>query len=68
MRTTQPRQLQFRLMLATVHQILTVDRDRKITAMLIKHHLAPVRGLGCGYFYSGFHGSILVATVDKPNT
>jgi hypothetical protein len=62
MRTTQPRQLQFRLMLATEHQILTVDPDREIAAMPKKHHFACIRGPGGSYFYSRFHGGILVET------
>ncbi len=38
--------------------VLTVDLDREIAAMLIKHHLAAVRGPGCSYSYSWFHDSI----------
>jgi hypothetical protein len=62
MGTTQPRQLQFRFMVATVHQLLTVDLDREITVMLIKQHLAAVRGPGGSYSYIRFHGGILVVT------
>jgi hypothetical protein len=54
-RTTQARQFQFRLMLATVHQLLTVDPDRELTVMLIEHHLAFIRGPGRSYSYSRFH-------------
>jgi hypothetical protein len=35
-------------MLTGTHQILTIDLDREITIVLIKFHLASVRGSGSG--------------------
>jgi hypothetical protein len=64
MRTSQPAQFQFGFMLAAVHQILAVDRDRKIAIMPIQHHLAAVRRPGCSYFFVWFHFVTLI-TVER---